>query len=65
IGVAMGVGGARAHSINEVQAGIRQAAEHDGPFVLDVLSSEFSSPSVDYALLNPEAASKYGAYGMG
>lgn len=65
IGIAMGAGGARAHSINEVQAGIRQATEHNGPFVLDVLSSELSSPSVDYALLNPEAASKFGAYGMG
>jgi acetolactate synthase-1/2/3 large subunit len=65
IGVAMGAGGARAQSIKEVQAGLRQASAHNGPFVLDVLSSELSSPSVDYALLNPEAASKYGAYGMG
>ena len=37
----------------------------DGPFVLDILSSELSSPSVDYALLDPSAASKHGAYGMG
>lgn len=65
IGQAMGTGGARARTIAQVEDGLRKALDHTGPFVLDVLSSELSSPSVDYALLVPEAASKHGAYGMG
>lgn len=65
VGKALGAGASRAASINEVQAGLKAALDHPGPYVLDVLSSELSSPSVDYALLVPEAASKLGAYGMG
>ncbi|MBN9569773.1 MAG: thiamine pyrophosphate-binding protein, partial [Alphaproteobacteria bacterium] len=37
----------------------------NGPHLLDIRSSDQSSPSVDYALLDPDAASAYGAYGMG
>ena len=44
---------------------VAEALNVDGPYVLDILSSELSSPSVDYALLDPKAASKHGAYGMG
>jgi len=65
IGRAVGAGAARATTVAEVRSGLKAAIDHPGPFVLDVLSSERSSPSVDYALLDPSAASKHGAYGMG
>lgn len=65
IGRAMGTGASRAASINEVQAGLTEAFDLDGPYVLDVLSSERSSPSVDWGVLEPKSANALGAYGMG
>ncbi|PHZ85485.1 thiamine pyrophosphate-binding protein [Paremcibacter congregatus] len=65
IGMAMGTGGARAKSMDEVHVGLRQAIDLNGPFVLDVLSSDRSTPTVDYGLLAPEAISRNGAYGVG
>lgn len=63
IGKAMGTGGARAHSIAEVKAGLKQALKHPGPFVLDVLSSAISTPTVGYELLAPGERGQ-GAYGV-
>ncbi|WP_372785252.1 thiamine pyrophosphate-binding protein [Phenylobacterium sp.] len=65
IGKAMGTGAARAASINEVQAGLTEAFAGKGPYVLDVLSSERSSPSIDWGVLEPKSANALGAYGMG
>ncbi|ODT89928.1 thiamine pyrophosphate-binding protein [Phenylobacterium sp. SCN 70-31] len=65
VGRAMGAGASRAATLDEAREGLAAALSQPGPYVLDVLSSELSSPSVDYALLVPEAASKLGAYGMG
>jgi len=62
IGVASGTGGARAHSIEEVSAGLDQALSQEGPFVLDVLSSEKATCTVKYASINPEASSTLGVY---
>ncbi len=64
IGTAMGTGSARAQSIDAVNSGLKQAIDHRGPFVLDVLSSDQSTPTVDYGLLTQDAASKSGAYGV-
>lgn len=49
----------------ELSAAMQQAFNAKGPTLLDIRSSDQSSPSVDYALLDPAAASAYGAYGMG
>ncbi len=65
VGEGTGAAAARATTIEEARARLVEALAADGPYVLDVLSSELSSPSVDYALLDPSAASKHGAYGMG
>lgn len=65
IGAGVGAASARAATIGEARAQLAAGLAVDGPFVLDILSSELSSPSVDYALLDPSAASKHGAYGMG
>ncbi|MBU2150130.1 MAG: thiamine pyrophosphate-binding protein, partial [Alphaproteobacteria bacterium] len=65
VGKAMGTGASRAHSINEVQAGLTEAFDLKGPYVLDILSSELSLPSVDWGVLEPKSANALGAYGMG
>jgi acetolactate synthase-1/2/3 large subunit len=65
VGRAMGTGASRVASINEVQAGLSEAFDLKGPYVLDVLSSELSSPSVDWGVLEPKSANALGAYGMG
>ncbi len=49
----------------ELGAAMERAFTANGPTLLDIRSSDQSSPSVDYALLDPAAASAYGAYGMG
>lgn len=49
----------------DLGAEIAKSLGADGPHLLDIRSSDQSSPSVDYALLDPDAASAYGAYGMG
>lgn len=65
MGRAMGAQGYRAESIAEVNDALGQAWQATGPVVIDVLSSDIASPSVDYGSLDPAAASAYGAYGMG
>ena len=65
VGLSMGTGGVRAHSIAEVQAGLKKAAEHKGPFVLDVLSSDISTPTVDFELIDQASGKAGGAYGVG
>lgn len=62
IGIASGTGGARATSIDEVDIGLRQALNHEGPFVLDVLSSEKATCTVKYQSINPEASPTLGVY---
>lgn len=63
IGKGIGAGGSRAHSIEEVNTGLRNALDHPGPFVLEVLSSDQSTPTVDYECVSSEAASSSSPYG--
>ncbi len=65
MGRAMGAAGFRAESIDEARDALAEAWRADGPVVIDILTSELASPSVDYGTLDPAAASAYGAYGMG
>ena len=61
----LGVPGVVAETPGQLAGAMAQAFRADGPCLLDVRSSDRASPSVDYALLDPDAASAYGAYGMG
>jgi acetolactate synthase-1/2/3 large subunit len=65
MGRAMGAQGFRADSIAEARAALAQAWTCDGPVVIDVATSKSASPSVDWGTLDPDAASAFGAYGMG
>lgn len=62
IGRACGAGGAKALSIEEVHRALQQALDYQGPFVIDVVSSEQSASSVAYELFNPEATPTKSAY---
>jgi acetolactate synthase-1/2/3 large subunit len=62
IGKATGAKSMRATTIREVRDGLRQALAHDGPFVLDVLSSQRSDATVDYLSINPDGLSMKSAY---
>ncbi len=65
MGRAMGAQGFRADSIAEARAALAEAWTCDGPVVIDVATSKSASPSVDWGTLDPDAASAFGAYGMG
>jgi acetolactate synthase-1/2/3 large subunit len=65
IGKAMGTGGARAESIDEVRSGLATALESNGPFVLDVRSSEAACATVTFDKLDPGNVAKDGSYGVG
>ncbi len=65
IGRATGAAGHRCTTIEQVDAALTQALGVLGPTIIDVISSEMASPSVDFAVLDPAAASAFGAYGMG
>ena len=63
-GIAMGTGGVRAENLDAVAAGLRQAMDHNGPFVLDILSSDQSTPTVDFGKLTTDAVRQNGSYGV-
>ncbi|MGB3804368.1 MAG: thiamine pyrophosphate-dependent enzyme, partial [Sphingopyxis granuli] len=65
MGRAMGARGYRAETLEEARAALREAWQGEGPAIVDILTSEDASPSVDWGSLDPAAASAYGAYGMG
>lgn len=65
MGRAMGARAYRAETIEEVRRALDEAWQHRGPVVLDILTSEDASPSVDWGSIDPAAASAFGAYGMG
>jgi len=65
MGRAMGARGYRAETLEEARAALREAWQGEGPAIVDILTSEDASPSVDWGSLDPSAASAYGAYGMG
>jgi acetolactate synthase-1/2/3 large subunit len=62
IGKATGAKSMRALTIDEVREGLQQALTHDGPFVLDVLSSQRSDTTVDYLSINPDGLAMKSAY---
>lgn len=65
IGRAMGARAWRAATMDDVAQALDQAWECRGPAVIDILTSEDASPSVDWGSIDPQAASALGAYGMG
>jgi acetolactate synthase-1/2/3 large subunit len=62
IGVATGARSIRARTIDEFRTGLRQALAHDGPFVLDALTSQRSDATVSYESINPDGATIRTAY---
>ncbi len=64
-GKAMGTGGIRAKTLEEVRNGLEQALATTGPFVVDVLSSDQSDPTVHFDAFVQENAARKGAYGLG
>lgn len=65
MGRAMGARAYRAETMEDVQQAVDDAWTHRGPVVIDILTSEDASPSVDWGSIDPAAASAFGAYGMG
>ncbi|WP_257543101.1 thiamine pyrophosphate-binding protein [Sphingopyxis sp. DBS4] len=65
MGRAMGARGYRAETIDEAIEAIDEAWTEQGPVVIDILTSEDASPSVDWGSIDPSAVSAFGAYGMG
>ena len=64
IGKAVGADGTRAFSMEEVLSAFKQAATIDSPFVIDVLSSDVATPTVDYGVISHQTSPKRGAYGL-
>ena len=65
VGKSMGTGGARATTLDEVKAGLTQAMACKGPFVLDVLSSDIATSTVEFEIFSEEKGKAGGAYGLG
>lgn len=65
IGKAMGIDGARAQNLDQVDAGLKASLANSGPFVLDVLSSENACATVTFDKLDPGNVSKDDSYGVG
>ena len=65
VGKSMGTGGARASTLDEVKAGLTQALACQGPFVLDVLSSDKATSTVEYEIFSSKTEKAGGAYGLG
>jgi acetolactate synthase-1/2/3 large subunit len=62
VGEATGIESVRARTIGEVRDGLRRAAEQDGPFLLDVLTSQRSDATISYESINPDGVSIKNAY---
>jgi acetolactate synthase-1/2/3 large subunit len=62
IGTATGTKSMRARTIGEVHDGLRQALAQDGPFVLDVLSSQRADATINYLSIDAGAPSISKAY---
>ena len=65
IAKATGAKGMRALTIDQVRAGLQQALAYDGPFLLDVLSSQRSDATVDYLSINSDGPSVGSLYSKG
>jgi acetolactate synthase I/II/III large subunit len=65
VGIAMGASGSRACSIEEVRAGLRDSLRQEGPYVLDVISSEAACATVPFKLLTEKSERIGGAYSAG
>jgi acetolactate synthase-1/2/3 large subunit len=50
---------------DDLEAALAAALEAKGPALVDVVSSQYGQPSVDWGELDPSARNRYGAYGMG
>ena len=64
VGQATGIKSMRARTIEEFRTGFRQASGHDGPFVLDVLTSQRADATIDYEAINPHGVSVKSAYNV-
>src|SRR5690606_37301668 len=65
MGQAMGAKAYRAEAMDDALQAIDEPWDPRGPVVIDILTSEDASPSVDWGSIDPAAASAFGAYGMG
>lgn len=64
IGGAIGARNMRARTIGEVSEGLQIALAHNGPFILDVLSSQRADATINYRSINPEGSSISSAYNV-
>lgn len=62
VGKGIGAGSMRAETIEEFRRALQSALAHDGPFVLDVLTSQRSDATISYEAINPDGVSIKSAY---